>query len=161
MDDEEEFRPFAYVDGSYNVYTKTFGAGATIKLKKDDSFHEIKEGHKSTEDKWTVWAKMRNVAGEILASIRATQYAIENKSKTLDIYFDYKGISAWVSEEWQARNDCTRAYRDYMRSVKDKITINFIKVTAHSGNELNDVADKLAKEAVKESQDVASRLGYD
>lgn len=90
-------------------------------------------------------AKMRNVAGEIAA----VQYAVE-KAKTLDarirIYHDYSGIALWVSGDWQAKNKYTQAYVTFMRAHQGRY--EFKKVAGHSGDQYNDYADRLAKEAL-------------
>jgi len=39
-------------------------------------------------------------------------------------------------------------YKAYYDSIKDKLRVIFKKVLAHSGNEYNEEADRLAKEAL-------------
>jgi ribonuclease HI len=91
---------------------------------------------------------MRNVAGEILGSIAAVEKALELGITSLDIYYDYMGISAWATGEWKRNEKGTIAYYDYIQSVKDKISLRFVKVKGHSGVEGNEEADRLAKQAV-------------
>jgi hypothetical protein len=43
----------------------------------------------------------------------------------------------------------TKLYKQFIDSVKDRININFVKVQAHSGDKGNNIADNLAKEALK------------
>ena len=44
----------------------------------------------------------------------------------------------------------TKLYKQFIDSVKDQININFVKVQAHSEDKGNNIADNLAKEALKE-----------
>ena len=57
------------------------------------------------------------------------------------------GIECWALGSWKANKKSTQEYRDFYFSVKDKITVEFIKVQAHTGVEFNELADKLAKGA--------------
>ena len=68
--------------------------------------------------------------------------------KDLLIYYDYEGIEKWCSGEWKANKEGTIYYRQFCIEAMKKINISFKKVKAHSGNKYNDMADKLAKQAV-------------
>ena len=137
-----EAEAYAYMgDGSFNAATGVYGFGGFL-MYKDNKY--ILSG--SGDDK--EMASMRNVAGEILGSMAAVQKAIELGIESIDVYFDYMGIRAWALGEWKRNKKGTIAYYDYMQSVKDKITVNFVKVKGHSGVEGNEEADRLAKKAV-------------
>lgn len=131
----------AYVDGSYNPKTKEFGYGIIFIDGSERVLKKEKFDTKGVSDQ-------RNVAGEVYGSVFAIKEAIERNKKEIIIYHDYAGISAWAKGEWKTNIELTQRYKLFIDGVKEKIKINFVKVKAHSNDELNDLADKLAKEAV-------------
>ncbi len=131
----------AYVDGSYSNEQKMFSYGAIIFYN-----NETKEFSKAFSDPELI--EMRNVAGEIKGSEFVMQYCIDNNIKSVDIYYDYEGIKKWCSGEWKANKTGTIAYKNFYSSISDKLSVNFIKVKGHSGDEYNDLADSLAKSAL-------------
>ncbi|MDP4127986.1 MAG: ribonuclease H family protein [Bacillota bacterium] len=132
-------------DVDFDVYTD----GSFLNGKYSYGYVFIKEGKVVFESNGVgedpEAAKMRNVAGEIAA----VQHAVE-KASTLGvricIYHDYSGISLWVSGDWQAKNKFTQAYVEFMRAHRGQYL--FKKVAGHSGDQYNDYADRLAKEAL-------------
>lgn len=93
-------------------------------------------------------SEMRNVAGEIMGAMKAMEYCLEFGFKSILIHFDYEGIEKWCNGDWKANKVGTQNYKKFYDSIKDKINITFKKVKAHSGNKYNDLADKLAKQAL-------------
>lgn len=130
--------PYAYVDGSYNNFTKTYGYGGIV---NDGKIHTLQGRGNDVE-----MASMRNVAGEIAGAMAAIQYAIDHQFKEIKIYYDYTGIEAWATGEWQANKEGTIRYREFCQ--KCPVKLQFVKVKGHSGVEGNEIADKLAKQAV-------------
>ena len=132
----------AYVDGSYNIKTKEYGFGCILiegqKVIKELSGKGDKEALVS----------MRNVAGEILGSLAAMKFALENGYPGVCIYYDYEGIEKWANGLWRANKVGTQNYQKLVNEYRKKINISFIKVLAHSGDFFNERADKLAKKAV-------------
>ena len=88
---------------------------------------------------------MRNVAGEILGAIAAMQFAMDNAITEFVIKHDYQGIASWCTGEWQCKNPCTMAYRDFYNRAFNRMDIHFNKVQGHSGVFYNELADALAK----------------
>jgi viroplasmin and RNaseH domain-containing protein len=136
-------RADAYVDGSYNDKTGDFSYGAVI-------FHDGREYRFSEKFQDILLSRIRNVSGEIKGAEKAMQFCIENKIEELYIYHDYEGIAKWCNGQWEAKNEFTAKYRDYYLQVSKKVNVHFIKVRAHSGNKYNDIADELARNALKE-----------
>lgn len=134
---------FAYVDGSFNSSYGVYGCGVVI-----SNNGQIYEKNYATynED----FTKLRNIAGECEASKYAMYYALTNNIPEITIYHDYVGVGAWCTGTWQAKQDYTREYRAFFDKVSRKVKVNFVKVKGHSGVELNERADKLAKDAISD-----------
>ncbi len=130
----------AYVDGSFNSVVKEFTYGAVI-------FWNNKEYHFSGRFNDEELAKMHNVAGELKGSEKAIEFALENNINSIIIHHDYEGIAKWCTNEWKAKKEGTKAYKNFYDNAKEKVKIKFVKVKAHSGDKYNELADKLAKEA--------------
>lgn len=130
----------AYVDGSFNAVDKSYGAG--IVLIFDNG--EVRSC--SNSGNHPAFIKSRNVAGEVLAAV--TAIAICNKMENIEkltIHYDYSGIECWATGVWRANAPISKVYQDAVKSAK--YPLEFKKVKAHSGNEWNELADRLAKEA--------------
>ena len=93
-------------------------------------------------------ALMHNVAGEIKGAEAAMRYAVANQIEKIVIYHDYEGIAKWCNGAWKANKDGTKAYKEYYDSLEGKLGIQFVKVKGHSGDKYNDMADRLAKQAL-------------
>ena len=131
----------AYVDGSYDKRTACFSYGVVF-------FYNDEEKHFNEKFDDKDLAEMRNVAGEIKGAEKAMTYCVENGIKSVDIYYDYEGVARWCTGDWKANKEGTKAYKSFYDSIKNKVKVNFIKVMAHSGDKYNDLADRLAKEAL-------------
>lgn len=137
----------AYVDGSYDASSGRFSCGVVI-VETDAAGQSETTELKSAFDDADASAQ-RNVAGEIMGSKLAIDYCLRNDIKSVEIYHDYEGIGAWADGRWKANNELTRGYREYVQEARKSIEITFVKVKGHSGNKYNDIADRLAKEALR------------
>ena len=131
----------AYTDGSYNVETTEFSYGAVIFIKGE-------EKHLSQKFCDPELASMRNVAGEIKGAEAVMRFCVENNVAELDLYYDNEGVEKWCTVEWKTNKTGTIDYKQFYDSIKNRVTVSFNKVKGHSGNRYNDLADKLAKEAL-------------
>lgn len=136
-----ETQAIAYVDGSYDPATKTCSYGMVF-------LHDGHEKHfsKRFDDKKLV--KMNNVAGEIKGAEAAMQYCVDNGITSVTIYYDYEGIARWCDGGWKAAKPGTVAYADFYKKASESVRVQFVKVKGHSGDKYNELADKLAKEAL-------------
>ena len=91
---------------------------------------------------------IRNVAGEMLGSMTAVNWAIENKYPAVEIRYDYEGVEKWVTGVWRAKTLLTSKYAAHMQEAGKKVKISFCKIAAHTGNHYNEEADQLAKSAL-------------
>lgn len=128
-----------YIDGSYSEDLGLF-AYACVFLDNDET---ILSGVSS--DKADL--SMRNVAGELLASMEAIKWAASNKYNHINIFYDYEGIEKWATGAWSANKEGTKKYVNFIEQYKNIISITFSKVKAHTGDKYNEIADKIAKEA--------------
>ena len=133
--------PVAYVDGSYKEETDEYSFGVVL-LINGQEFH-FKKSFPSDE-----LSSMRNVAGEIKGAGFIILYCLNRGINKLTIYHDYEGISKWYQNEWKANLYGTKKYQEFANEVKNQIDVSFVKVKSHSNDHYNDIADKLAKEAL-------------
>lgn len=131
----------AYVDGSFEASIGKYAYGCVI-LYQGTCVELSGTGFEKE------YLSMNNVAGEILGSIHAIQWAITYQAKKIHIYHDYEGIARWANGDWKAKKEKTKEYQKFIQESRKKIIITFTKVAAHTGVELNERADKLAKAAL-------------
>lgn len=134
---------YAYIDGSYNHSTNRYGCGGILFVNGQE--YVIK---KSGNEKDAI--KLKNVAGEIFGAITIMKAARKLKLKRIKLYFDFNGIEdiALGKVKPKQKNRFLLSYRDFFTEVNKYIKIDFCKVKSHSGIELNNKTDRLAKQAV-------------
>lgn len=132
---------YAYVDGSFDVKTGRYAYGVVLLTHSEEICRNgVGEDREA--------AKMRNVAGELAGAVYAMEYALKNGYQKLVIFHDYEGIARWAKDEWKANLDSTQKYKLYYTGIKDRVKISFQKVAAHTGDVYNELADRLAKQAL-------------
>ena len=136
----------AYVDGSYDISSNRFSCGVVIIETDENGVSETTELKAVFED--DVAALQRNVAGEVMGAKTAIDYCLENGIDDIEIYHDYEGVGKWADGLWKANNPLTQGYKQFIADARRIMSIRFIKVKAHAGNKYNEMADKLAKQAL-------------
>lgn len=131
----------AYVDGSYNIKTCEFSFGAVLFYQG-----EMQTFSQKFED--AELAAMRNVAGEIKGAEFVLKFCAEHKIGAVEIYYDYEGIAAWAEGRWKTNKNGTIAYKKLFDELSKAVAVRFVKVKGHSGDKYNDMADRLAKDAL-------------
>lgn len=131
----------AYVDGSFDIDSKTYSYGVVYITKEGKKTYSDREDNEEM-------ASMRNVSGEIRGAMVAMEVALKEKKNRLYLHFDYTGIEQWAIGKWKTNKEGTKSYKEFYDSIKDKLDVKFIKVKAHSGVKYNEEADKLAGEAI-------------
>lgn len=137
----EEDTALSYVDGSYKHETREFSCGAVL-------FYRGKEVTFSQKFNDPALVEMRNVAGEIMGAVTVMNYCVQEGIPALKIYHDYEGVAKWATGEWKANKVGTQDYKRFCSNMREKLRFSFVKVKGHSGDELNDRADELAKAAL-------------
>ena len=94
----------AYVDGSFEKSIGRYAFGCVI-LTPDGQ--EIRRSGSGSDP---AGVAIRNVAGEMLASMNAVRYAIQHGYKSVRICYDYSGIEMWATKEWKTKNNLTTKY---------------------------------------------------
>ena len=132
----------AFVDGSFDVKRGSYGFGCVI-IDPEQKLTRLNGKADKAEA-----ATARNVAGELLATMNAVKYAAEHSYKKLTVYHDYEGIEKWYNGKWKAQSFVAVAYLEFVRKYRSFVSVSFVKVEAHTGNTLNEEADRLAKSAL-------------
>ncbi len=141
----KEDEVIAFVDGSYDATEEKSAFGAIIISFGGNKDTLYKAFTKKLEQDFIA---LRNVAAELEGVKEAINWAITYKKKKITIFYDYEGIEKWATNEWKAKKNITKKYVSFIQEKKQNIDIEFIKVLAHSGIELNEEVDKLAKSAL-------------
>lgn len=139
--DDNILAPKAYIDGSYDINTGCYSFGGVLIV--DGKEYPYKKKFEKDE-----YSDLRNVAGEIQGAGFIIAYAVKKGIKELHIFYDYLGIEKWYTHEWKANSKIAIDYQRLEERVRDKIKVVFHKVKSHTNNYYNDMADKLAKDAL-------------
>lgn len=136
--------PAAYTDGSYNPTTGCIGC----------AFVMIDQNHKrpyrtSFKKYLTEYKEFGSNIAEICAARSVIRAAISLGFSEIFIYYDWTGVEIFShSDSIKKRHESCPSFAEYAKYVeeaREKIAITFIKVKAHSDDEMNCIADKMAR----------------
>lgn len=137
-------QPHFYVDGSYNDSTEIYSYALVVVV--DGVIVHIENGAaKDNKNK-----AIRQIAGELEASIKSIEYAAENEFKNIVILHDYLGVCYHATGFWERKEESSKTYYEtYNRLIKENgINVTFVKVDSHTGDLFNEVVDEFAKAAI-------------
>lgn len=142
-----------FIDGSYEHSKQRYSFGLVVDYKERVTMNKCFDDQRFMSN--------RNVSGELLGAMYAYQWIIDHKEKGIlyRINYDYEGIEKWATSQWKTNKVLTKCYAIISKYAMDKIDIKFNKVPAHSGVELNEVVDQLAKDALLDEPSKID-LGY-
>lgn len=90
----------------------------------------------------------RNVQGEVVAVLKAIQLSIDRGYEEITIHYDYLGIGAWLTGEWEVGSDIGELYvKDYYK-LTEKIKCTLLKTIGHDIDGFNRKVDLLAKKGI-------------
>lgn len=139
----------AYTDGACSGNPGPGGIGIVICDEEYQIIEKISDGIENATNN-----KM-----ELLAFIRALEYAIKNKIPNIDIYSDssyvvnaivHKWIQNWILNGWKTSKGEEVKNKEmwiHLIEIAPKINFKVYKVKGHENDVLNNLADKLAVEA--------------
>lgn len=138
---EEPGKVTIYTDGSFNQKTPAYGWGFCAVLMDGELYTACDEG------KIPDLIPQRNVAGEMVAAMKAVQWAAMHGYRKVELRYDYAGVGKWPLGTQQVfdGNKYAAMYRDWMRKMGDVIEIEYVQIPGHSGDWYNEQADELAK----------------
>ncbi|MDR1418369.1 MAG: reverse transcriptase-like protein [Endomicrobium sp.] len=124
----------AFVDGSYingiTGFASVIYLGDTIKAELYGTIENT---------------QFRQFGGELKSVIETLKWCKQNNVKEIRINYDYIGIEKFATGKWQAKNELSLEYVDFIRKIDIKIQWRYIR--SHTGNIKNSRADMLAKKA--------------
>ncbi|HHU90982.1 MAG TPA: hypothetical protein GXZ22_08020 [Clostridiaceae bacterium] len=130
---------YAYVDGSFIEGSTGYGA---VILKAGKIIAEL-SGKVDSPEAFT----SRQVGGEIQAVIEVLEWCKKEKVKEISIFYDFQNIEKWATGKFRTNTPMTQAYKEYIDNCG--ISITWHKVESHTGIEMNERADMLAKNGAR------------
>ncbi|MCI6736841.1 MAG: reverse transcriptase-like protein, partial [Intestinibacter sp.] len=129
-----------YVDGSYNSSSRKFSYGVVAVY---NDIVEYVHGGFGKNDKDN---NIRQIAGELKASLEGVEYALKNGQKKVVLFHDYEGICHHATGFWQRKDKSSKDYYEKMnRLMNQGIEVQFVQVKSHEEDLFNEMADTICK----------------
>ncbi len=129
-----------YVDGSYNSSSRKFSYGVVAVY---NDIVEYVHGGFGKNDKDN---NIRQIAGELKASLEGVEYALKNGHKKVVLFHDYEGICHHATGFWQRKDKSSKDYYEKMnRLMNQGIEVQFVQVKSHEEDLFNEMADTICK----------------
>jgi len=142
----------AFTDGSFDKQSNKYSYGIVMIESNGSKTHLCA----ANDDK--KFKNANNIIGEVFGVINAIDWAISHNYSKIKIYHDYEGLSKWAKHEWNAESQIAKFYLSKIESkYKEVIKIDFHWVKGHSNNKYNELADSLAKNALKSGTKLVSK----
>ena len=139
----DENEAIVFTDGSFSPKEGYYSYGFVL-FTKDTQYTM------SACDNCTSYIESKNVAGEIFGVIQAINLALRLGISSLTICHDYKGVSAWAEGDWSSHCLVSKVYLDYLMKLPENFDLGFRHIKSHSGDIYNNLADKLASQAIRD-----------
>lgn len=137
-----------YVDGSYNVSTERYSYGF---VAVRNNVVEYIESNPSIDNSKS---NVRQIAGELEASIKALEYTLKRGDKKVIVFHDYEGVAHHATGFWERREQSSIEYFNKMNELMSKgIEVIFVKVDSHQGDLFNELVDEKCKEKLSIESD--------
>lgn len=97
-----------------------------------------------------------NNIGELAAVLMALQ-AVRNKDTPVTVYSDSTYVIGVLTKNWKAKEN-RELIAQILAAMAQFRDLRFVKVLGHSGEEGNELADKLAREAIERRDGIRLRV---
>lgn len=137
-----------YVDGSYNINTARYAYGIVAVR------NNVIEYIESNSSKDNSQSNIRQIAGELEASVKAVEYVLKRGDNKVVILHDYEGVAHHATGFWERKEPSSVEYYNKMKELMSKgIEVIFVKVDSHTGDLYNELVDEKCKEKLSIESD--------
>lgn len=132
-----------YTDGSHDKKTGRYSYGV-VALLPNGEIHTFGQAMSNPK-----FAKTWNIAGECEGLLAGLSFCKAHGYNRVRICHDLQGLSHWIRGYFKAATSTTTNLVNRFFAHYSDMEVGFAKVKGHSGQEFNDLADKLANQAMR------------